>query len=271
MGAFLACMITRDDLLGDAVREESVALAPFMPTEADGYGVGFYQAGEVLHRKRPQAIREPVTFSAVIEDIKSQIAIAHVREATVGDGRADNTQPFRMRQWLFGHVGSLAGQEQLRERIEKELPDFLRRNMRGQTDSELLFHVVLSFLHESGQLDVVDVSHGAVVTALRKTADTIDRHASALGSVPSSLTLALTNGRQLYATQRGWQLAYVERNGIPKRDSDRPGEKRPAMLEVRYVAIASCRPDATPDGYTALTDGDILCVDRELRVTRNAA
>jgi predicted glutamine amidotransferase len=271
MGAFLACMITRDDLLGDAVREESAALTPFMPSEADGYGVGFYQAGEVLHRKRPQVIHEPVSFSAVIEDIKAQVAIAHVREATVGDGRAENTQPFRMRQWLFGHVGSLAGQDQLRERIERELPDFLRRNMRGQTDSELLFHVVLSFLHESGQLDVVDVAHGAVVSALRKATETIDRHAAAVGAVPSSLTLALTNGRQLYAMQRGWPLAYVERTGIPKRDSDRPGEKRPAMLDVRYVAIASCRPDACPEGYTALADNDILCVDRDLRVSRNSA
>jgi hypothetical protein len=126
-------------------------------------------------------------------------------------------------------------------------------------------------LHESGQLDVVDVSHGAVVTALRKASEAIDRHSAAIGTVPSSLTLALTNGRQLYAMQRGWQLAYVERNGIPKRDSDRPGEKRPAMLEVRYVAITSCRPDATPEGYTALSEGDILCVDRELRISRNAS
>ena len=270
MGAFLACMITRDDLLGDAVREESSALTPFMPSEADGYGVGFYQAGEVLHRKRPQVIREPVSFSAVIDEIKSQVAIAHVREATVGDGRADNTQPFRMRQWLFGHVGSLAGQDALRERIESALPDFLRRNMRGQTDSELLFHVVLSFLHEGGHIDGVDVAHGAVVSALRKATELIDQHAAAVGAVPSSLTLALTNGRQLYAMQRGWQLAYVERNGIPKRDSDRPGEKRPHMLDVRYVAIASCRPDSAPQGYTMLNEGDILCVDRELRVTRNS-
>jgi len=270
MGAFLACMITRDDLLQDAVREESSELTPFMPSEADGYGVGFYQAGEVLHRKRPQVIREPVSFSAVIEGIRSQIAIAHVREATVGDGRADNTQPFRMRQWLFAHVGSLAGQEQLRERIESELPDFLRRNMRGQTDSELLFHLVLSFLHDDGQLDLVDVAHGAVVAALRKTTEAIDRHASALGSVPSSLTLSLTNGRQLYAMQQGFSLAFVERGGLPpKRDSDRPGERRP-VIDVRYVAVASVRPDAAPEGYTMLNDGDILCVDRELRVTRNA-
>lgn len=270
MGAFLACMITRDDLLEDAVREEATALTPFMPSEADGYGVGFYQAGEVLHRKRPQVIREPVSFSNVIEGIRAGIAIAHVREATVGDGRADNTQPFRMRQWLFAHVGSLAGQDQLRERIVVELPDFLRRNLRGQTDSELLFHVVLAQLHESGQLDVVDVAHGAVVSALRKAADTLDRHAAAIGAVPSSLTLALTNGRQLYAMQRGWQLAYVERSSLPKRDSDRPGEKRPPRIDVRYVAIASCHPDVGPEGYTMLSDGDILCVDREMRVTRNA-
>ncbi len=265
MGALLACMTTRADLLADAVTEESSALAPCMPREADGWGVGFYQAGEVLHRKRPQTIREPISFASVVEDIRSHLSIAHVREATVGDGRADNTQPFRMRQWLFAHVGSLAGQEARRERLAQNLPDFLRRNMRGQTDSELLFHIVLSFLHESGQIDNVDVAHPVIVSALRAAAALVDRELE--GEESSSLTLALTNGRQLYALQRGLPLAWAERDGLPRRDSDRPGERRPERIEVRYTAVASCGRDAAPTGYQKLSDGDIVCIDRDLKLS----
>ncbi len=264
-------MITRADLLGDALREEASALAPFMPSEADGWGAGFYQAGEVLHRKRPQAVREPTSFAVVLDDIRSQLAIAHVREATVGDGRADNTQPFRMRQWLFAHVGSLVGHETYREKLERALPDFLRRNMRGQTDSELLFHLVMSFLHESGHIDSVDVPHSAVLSALRGAAALVDKHATEAGAGQACLTLALTNGRQLYAMQRGLPLALLERTGLPRRGSDRPGERR-TDHEVRYALIASSAPTsgveaALPEGYRPLADREVICIERELQVT----
>lgn len=269
MGALLACTITRADLLGDALHEESESLTPTMPKRADGCGVGFYQAGEVLHRKRPQSIDGPISWDSVVEGIRSHVAVAHVREATFGDGRADNTQPFRMRQWLFAHIGSLPGQDGVRSRLRESLPDFLRRNVRGETDSELLFHVVLSFLHDSGHLDSVDVTHAAAMGALRSTVTLVDRHGREVGAGPGSLTLALTNGRQLYALRRGLPLAIAERDRLPRRDSGGVDGRSNASYDVRYVVVASCLPNAAPVGYRELADGEVVCVDRDLNVTRN--
>ena len=35
--------------------------------------------------------------------------IGHVRAATVGNLRTENTHPFRYRQWLFAHTGTVDG------------------------------------------------------------------------------------------------------------------------------------------------------------------
>jgi glutamine amidotransferase len=141
--------------------------------------------------------------------------------------------------------------------------------MRGQTDSELLFHVVMSFLHESGQIDSVDVAHPPVIDALRGAAALVDKLSREAGVPDSSLTLALTNGRQLYALQRGVPLVWTAREGLPRRGSDRPGERR-TDHEVRYALIATCASDSVPDGYQGLQDGEAICVDRDLRVTVTA-
>jgi glutamine amidotransferase len=267
MGLLLACSITRADLLGEAVREEAAALDVAMPAHADGSGVGFYQSGEVLHRKRPQAPSEKLGWRDVFEGIHSDVAVAHVREATVGDGRAENTQPFRMRQWLFAHVGSLAGESAIRERLVESLPDFLRRNVRGQTDSELLFHVVLSFLHDSGHLDSIDVAHPAVLSALRSALTLVDRPAREVGAPPEGLALALTNGRQLYALQRGLPLAMVERSRLSRRESDQPGGRAGHDHGARYVIVASCKQGDPPMEYRELADNEVVCIDRDLNVT----
>lgn len=265
MGLLLACMISRPDLLGEAVLEEREALDTAMPEPADGWGAGFYQAGEALHRKLPQPLEGRIEWNQVLEGVRAHVVIAHVREATVGDRRADNTQPFRMRQWLFAHVGELAGFAAMREQLLGSLPDFLRRNIRGQTDSELLFHVLLSFLHDSGQLDAVDITDAAVASALRSTVALIDRHAREVGAEPSSTTLALTNGRQLYALRRGSPLCLVQRDSLARRGSD-PDDPKAAQQSVRYVVMASYRGQLPP-GYREVAEGEVVCIDRDLNVT----
>ena len=168
MGLLLGCMIDRADLLGEALIEEREALNAALVKGADGCGAGFYQAGEVLHRKRPRPIDGQVEWAGVLDGIRSHVVLAHVRKSATGQD-AEGTQPFRMRQWLFAHVGTVAGFEALRPRLLESLPDFMQRNIRGNSDSEVLFHVVLSFLHDAGQLDGVDVSDAAVLSALRSS------------------------------------------------------------------------------------------------------
>lgn len=268
MGLLLTCITSRADLIGEAMIDEAEALGLSTIEHADGWGVGFYQAGEVLHRKRPQRIEGVLPWREIVSGIRSHVAIAHVRQGTLGERRAENTHPFRMRQWLFAHAGKLEGFDAFKARLVDALPDFLRRNIRGATDSEHLFHVVLSFLHDSGQLDALDANETAVVGALRSTVTLVDAYAREVGAPPGQHALALTNGRQLYALSRGGSMVACERDRLPERSSEEPGGSR-AGASLRYAVVASRPAGAVPAGYAEVEDGTVVAIDRDLNVSRH--
>ncbi len=265
MGHLIACMINRADLLEEAVRTEQDALQTPPAVPHDGWGVGFYQAGEVLHKKHPQPSSEALEWATLLRGVRSHVAIAHVRDASVGARRADNNHPFRMRQWLFAHAGMVEGFSALHERFLESMPDFLRRNIRGDTDSEHIFHLFLSFLHDAGQLDSLDVPDQAVLAALRSTIALVDRLVSEIGAPKSNLNLVLTNGRQLYALRHGGPMVYVERDRLSVPDE----QQKPARPteSVRYVLIANAALQTLPHGYHAIEDGQMIAIDRDLHVT----
>jgi predicted glutamine amidotransferase len=266
MGHIIACMINRADLLAEAVSAEQDALKTPPSVQHDGWGVGFYHADEVLHKKHPQPDSAQLEWSTIVRGIRSHVAVAHVRDASVGARRADNNHPFRMRQWLFAHAGMVEGFSAIQSRLLESMPDFLRRNIRGDTDSEHVFHVFLSFLHDSGQLDSMDVSDQAVLGALRSTITLVDRLVNEVGAPRSDLNLVLTNGRQLYALRRGTAMVYVERDHLSVPELVEQGKSSRPPDPVRYVLVGSALQ--TPSGYGDLADGDLLSVDRDLRVTK---
>lgn len=266
MGHIIACMINRADLLAEAVRAEQDALQTPPAVQHDGWGVGFYQADEVLHKKHPQPDNEQLAWSTIVRGIRSHVAIAHVRDASVGPRRADNNHPFRMRQWLFAHAGMVGGFSAIQARLLESMPDFLRRNIRGETDSEHVFHVFLSFLHDAGQLDSVDVSDQSVLAALRSTIALVDRLVNEIGAPRSNLNLVLTNGRQLYALRHGSSMVYVERDRLSVPELVEQGKSSRPPDPVRYVLVASA--PQTPSGYRELGDGQLISIDRDQRVTQ---
>lgn len=260
MGQLLACMTTRADLLQAAVAAETARLG-LPPEKVDGWGVGFFHAGEVLHKKRPMFGDEQLAWPALFEDLDSSVAIAHVRESTHGSASADNTHPFRMRQWLFAHIGSIAGFDQLRGGILDALPDFLQRNIRGDTDSEYLFHLILSFVHDAAQLDVNDPEETVVLDALRRTVTLLDKLASEVGVPEAQLNLALTNGRDLYLMRRGLPMHYVERDTLDTLEAVPEGR---STSPIRYIMAVTRTRGEPPEGYTELPEGHILRIDRTL-------
>src|SRR5947208_14210529 len=126
-----------------------------------GWGVGFYQGGEVLMRRRP-IDGDEVDVAKIATDVRADVLIGHVRSATVGTLRTENTHPFRYRQWLFAQTGTVSQFDAVRERLISSVPEFLRGGIRGETDSEILFHVFLSFLHDGGRLNEAAVEPPAI-------------------------------------------------------------------------------------------------------------
>ena len=133
-----------------------------------GWGIGFYQGGEVLMRRRP-IDGDEVDVAKIASDVRADVLIGHVRSATVGTLRTENTHPFRYRQWLFAQTGTVSEFDAVRDRLVQSVPEFLRGGIRGETDSEIFFHVFLSFLHDAGRLNDIVVEAPVIVEALRSS------------------------------------------------------------------------------------------------------
>jgi len=264
MGRIIGYMANRKDRLGDVLDEEHEAIAPPPDFRPDAWGIGFYQGGEVLHKKRPKLAPGPIDWESVARGVRSDVVLIHFRNATVGDFRAENTHPFRTRQWLFAHNGTIHGFDAIRERLLESVPDFLRRNIRGSTDSEHAFALALSFLHDAGQLDHPDADPKVVIGAIRSTAELIARYCAEVGAPEPTLNLFLTNGRALYALRRGGPIHFAIRDGLPSRTEPARGAGA-----FRYVILCS-DGKSPPVGYQALESDAVLTVDHDLSVTVQA-
>lgn len=268
MGILIACMASRGDRLQEIFEHEREALGVPGTQETDGWGLGFYQTGEILHKKHPQRLTEPMEWAEAVAGIRSHCVIAHARHATSGTNGADNTHPFRMRQWLFAHHGSIGRFDAIRGHLYESMPDFIRRNIRGDTDSECFFHTVLAFIHDAGQLENPEIQDQTVVTAVRSATRLVDRLAAEVGAEPPVLNVALTNGRQMYAVRRGAPMWLIERDskGFPSPE-DVSGDAHANKSVTRYVLLVSSPSEARPTGYREMENGSVAAVDRDLHVS----
>ena len=178
------------------------------PGQPLGWGIGFYQAGEVLLRRRPIDDRDVIDLAEAAENVRTDVLIGHVRHASVGALRTENTHPFRYRMWLFAQTGTIQGFERLRARLLASQPEFLRRNVRGETDSELFFYLFLSFLHDAGHLNDSHVSPDHVAAALRASIALVDRLSAEEGHSGNRGDTLVTNGEHLLAVHRNGGMAY---------------------------------------------------------------
>src|SRR5437868_4387558 len=121
----------------------------------EGWGLGFVQGGDVLLQKRPRADTTEIDLYGLAKDLRADALVGRVGLTKAGNTSADDADPFRFRSWLFGSVGRVGGIgfEPVRERLLESIPDFLRRNIRGKSASEHIFHLFLAFLHDAGILD----------------------------------------------------------------------------------------------------------------------
>ncbi len=265
MARLIGYMANRADRLRDAFHQERAAIAG-MPTDQRGaWGVGFYQGDEVLHKKQPTPDGRPIDWDSIVQNVKSDCAIAHVRQATVGPFSVDNTHPFRFRQWLFAHVGTVTAFDEIKDKLREGLPDYLRRNIRGRSDSEMLFHLVLAQLHEVNQLEAHSPTSETIVEAVRKAVHTVDDLVGP-SRAPSTLNLIISNGQVLVGLRYGGAFGWVERTGLTELAHGSAEEQaRPGSPLLRYVMLVAGGQDV-PEGYEGLADRHLIEVTRSLDV-----
>jgi predicted glutamine amidotransferase len=245
-------------------------------TPPDAYGFGHYQAGNVLLSRRPTGAPAPLTLPDLVGKIDSEALVVHARRATLGKAKDENTHPFRFRRWLFAHDGTIEGFDQVRPRLLAALPEFLRRNIMGDTDSEQAFMWFLKLLKDEGALDDLDADARAVGRSLARTVRQLEAWSREVGEQrPSRLNFVATNGRVMAATRRGGPLYYALLEGIVPCALDGitldTPESDPRVRPHRRVkAVCFASRLLAPNGFIEVPDGSVVSVSRSLQVTVSA-
>jgi glutamine amidotransferase len=245
------------------------ALVTDIGENPDGYGLGFFQGGEVLLQKRPKAQPGQVDFYAQLRELRTDVVVGHVREATVGKSqKLENTHPFRFRSWVFAHSGTMANFEAIKGELLESVPDFLRRNIRGTTDSEHLFHLYLAFLHDGGKLEDPNISTDEARAAMRATVAFVERLSGSAGGGKSELNLIATNGRILLAVRHGRPMGVMRTSGIADcpvcREEGRAEDDRRIPHDLlRAVLVLS--DGELPAGWELMPESSILSITHSIQ------
>src|SRR4051794_9755633 len=125
--------------------------------EPDGTGLGWFDDdGAPRVKKRPMAAYADEQFAHTAREVASRTFAAHVRFASTGGLRPENTHPFLQNGRLLAHNGVIEGLDHL----DAELGDY-RALVKGDTDSERFFALVTKEIDVFGG----DVGEGIAAAA----------------------------------------------------------------------------------------------------------
>ena len=220
--------------------------------QEDGWGVGWYR------NARPQWVKSEKPYLSeekrvwqVASACSTRIALAHIRKASNPLGlpqgdliRAENTQPFAFRHYLFAHNGTL--------NIPNEVRDSLgswSRRVQGVNDSEVLFWLLMSKLDEGLAFPA---AYAAMVRYLMDLWKGLGRE----GEPYTGLNVLFSDGSAVYGACHALQVPMPYVSSLCTKDW--PYWRMTWRSEATQAWIASEPLDAE-EGWHLLTPGRYVC------------
>jgi predicted glutamine amidotransferase len=173
--------------------EQSIrALESTAATNGDGFGLGWYGTGDGpgLYRSLSPAWGDD-NLRELAAHIESPLFVAHVRAAIGSPVQESNCHPFRRGDWLFVHNGFIADFHELRRDLMLAIDPGLFADVRGSTDTEVVFYLALTHGLESDPVGALEQTVGLMEASAR-------RHGLAPGVQG---TFGVTNGESLWAVR----------------------------------------------------------------------
>jgi predicted glutamine amidotransferase len=115
-------------------------------TNGDGFGVGWYGSGET-----PGVFRsvEPAwndrNLQELAEHVESPLVFAHIRASSGTAIQQTNCHPFKHGRWLWMHNGAISDFPKVKRDLTLAVDPSLYPSIEGSTDSEVFFHLALTF------------------------------------------------------------------------------------------------------------------------------
>ena len=132
-------------------------------TNGDGFGIGWYGIGDepgVFHSIEPAW--NDRNLHELARHVKSPLVFAHIRASTGSPVQQTNCHPFRYRNWLWMHNGVIRDFDRVKRDLMLEVAPELYPHIEGSTDSELLFHLALTYGLEHDAPSAVEQAVGLV-------------------------------------------------------------------------------------------------------------
>ncbi|HEX6225909.1 MAG TPA: class II glutamine amidotransferase [Chryseolinea sp.] len=171
------------------------------PLNGDGFGIGWY-VSDVNY--------EPVTFVSInpawsnrnlrnlAPKIRTECFIAHVRAASVGEVSESNCHPFQYQNLLMMHNGGVENFSLIKRQIREPLSDEFYNWIKGQTDSEHIFALLLHYLYQED----ATLTPETVILAFERTFEHLNRLMKQCGiNDPAYLNMVVTNGLFVVGTR----------------------------------------------------------------------
>ena len=223
-------------------------------TNGDGFGLGWYGMGDgpALYRSVAPAWGDD-NLRELAAHIESPLFIAHVRATTGTAIQQTNCHPFRHGRWLLVHNGVIAGFETMRRDLILAVEPSLFAGIRGSTDSEVLFHLALTFGLEEDPIAALERAIGFVEESARVHG--IENAVQA--------SIGVTDGERLwairYSTERRSRTLFVSADAASIRRLHPENPRLQRLSDEDRIVVSEPIADL-PGVWNEIPDGSALIV-----------
>lgn len=239
------------------------ALAPVRatlvaPPPVSRWGLGYVQSGEVLLARTPQPSLAPVDLYAALEGVKSDCVLGHAVTGKTArmQGGTEDTPPFRYRRWMYVQDGPVTC-DAAWDALVAQVPEYLRRNIRGKCTAELSFHVLLAMLHDVGGIDDPNLPLATTRRAIAAATALVGSELTKAAIEAPVGNLAVSNGRSMLVARVATPL-WLRRLHVTGERGGKDDTFRGVLLVSGGIVEA--------DGFEEIPPSSIVTVTRDLRV-----
>ncbi|KRB37210.1 class II glutamine amidotransferase [Microbacterium sp. Root180] len=224
----------------------------------DGFGLGWYP--DAAPGADPAVFRsiEPAWHDQNLRElsraVRSPLFFAHVRAAAGPPIQQTNCHPFRHDRWLFMHNGSISGFSTYKRDLVLSVDPELYPSIQGTTDSEVLFHLALTY-------GLMDDPVAAVGAAIRR----VEEAGRAAGvQFPMQGTVAVTDGATVWAfrySTQGRSRTLFHSADVPTLRQMYPDAARLAAFGDRAQVVVSEPLNDLPGVFLEVPESTVAVLD----------
>jgi len=165
------------------------------PLNGDGFGLAWYNhkvSESPSYFKSVSPAWNNTNLLQLARIIESTCILAHIRAATQGLGVTEtNCHPFVVGEFAFMHNGNIGGFQKIKRDLLIELSDNAFNQLKGSTDSEHFFALLLDELNKRSSLPKHEQMSSALIAAIKNILDLSEK---AQVKEFCYLNVVLTNG-----------------------------------------------------------------------------